>query len=74
MLQRLHERAAECLAHADAMEQRAREMTNPETKANLFDTAVRWRRLAESYQFVERVEQFLAQVRRNSKHQGSRLS
>jgi len=64
VLQRLNERAAECLAHADAMEQHAQSTLNAQSKADLLDTARRWRKLAESYQFVERVEDFLSQHRK----------
>lgn len=60
MLERLNDRAIECLAHAAEVEQRAQATINPQSKADLFDMACRWRRLAESYQFVERIELFLA--------------
>jgi len=62
VLERLNDRAIECLARAAAMDERAQESVNPQTKADLFDMARRWRKLAESYQFVERIEDFLAQV------------
>jgi hypothetical protein len=60
--QRLCERATECLARAGSAEQRALAATDPEMKANYADVARRWRRLAESYQFVDRVENFLTEM------------
>jgi hypothetical protein len=65
MLQPPNGRAVECLAHAEAMERRAREINDSETRANLFDTALRWRRLADSYEYAERVDDFLAKIGRS---------
>ena len=59
MLQRLNDRAIECLARAAEMEERAYESLNAQARADFFDMARRWRKLAESYQFVERIEDFL---------------
>ena len=59
MLQRLSEHVAECLAHARVAERRATEATDATSKREYADMASRWRRLAESYQFVERVDSFL---------------
>ena len=63
VLQRLNERAIECLARAANAERRAQETTDPVLKSDYTDTAKRWRGLAESYQFIERVESFLAETK-----------
>ena len=59
VLQRLNDRAIACLAHAAEMEERAYVSLHPQAKADFLDMARRWRKLAESYQFVERIEDFL---------------
>jgi len=69
MLQKLSENIAECLAHAAKAERRADEATDSTIKREAADMADRWRRLAESYQFVERVNRFLD----NTKTVGSSL-
>lgn len=64
MLQRLTGHIAECLVHADDCERRAQTMTDVQIKADLLDLARKWRRLAESYQFVERVDGYLQETAR----------
>lgn len=59
MLQKLNENIAECLARAADAQRRAEEATNATAKCEAADMADRWRRLAESYQFVDRIECFL---------------
>lgn len=67
VLQRLNDRAIDCLVRAAEIEERAREPLHPQTKADLLDMAGRWRKLAESYQFVERVDDFLAAIGRRAR-------
>lgn len=64
MLQTLSEHIAECFARADHAQRRADETRDPAIKANFDDIARRWIRLAESYQFVERVDRFLNETKR----------
>ena len=59
----LNDRAIECLAHATSMERLADQTSDLGSKADLLDTARRWRRLAESYRFLERVERSLADIK-----------
>ena len=59
MLQKLSENITECLAHAVESQRRSDEAMDPATKHEFADMAARWRRLAESYQFVERIDRFL---------------
>ena len=63
MLQKLSEDIAECLAHAAAADCQAEQTPDPTAKRDYAEMAGRWRGLAESYQFVERVERFLADTR-----------
>ena len=64
MLQALNPNVAECLARAKEAERRAAECRDPTAKADFASIAVRWVRLAESYQFIERVEQFIKTTKR----------
>ena len=59
MRQKLSETIAECMAHAVAAQGRAADSIDPATKREFAASASRWRRLAESYQFLERIEVFL---------------
>jgi hypothetical protein len=59
VLQKLSDNSAECLVHAAEAQVRADQATDPAAKRENADTADRWRRLAESYQFVERISAFL---------------
>ena len=64
MLQALNADVAECLARAKQAERRADECRDPTAKADFTAIAARWVRLAESYQVIERVEQFLKTTKR----------
>jgi hypothetical protein len=59
MLQKLSDHVAECVSHAVEAQRRADEVIDPTTKREFADMADRWRRLADSYQFVERINRFL---------------
>ena len=64
MLQKLGDQIAHALDRAHETEQRAAETADPELKASYQDIARRYRRLAESFQFVESLERFLMDARR----------
>lgn len=61
MLHSVGEHIAECLARAAEARRRAEECLDPVAKENFADIARRWIFLADSYQFVERVDRFLTQ-------------
>jgi hypothetical protein len=63
MLQKLSDHVAECASHAVEAQRRADEVIDPATKREFADMADRWRRLADSYQFVERISRFLDNTR-----------
>jgi len=60
VLSKLHSDAADCLQHAAECEAQAEQTTDPIARASFIDLAARWRRLAESYQYTERISNFLA--------------
>jgi len=59
MLQKLTDNIAECVSHAVEAQRRADEAADSASKREFADMADRWRRLADSYQFVERINHFL---------------
>jgi hypothetical protein len=63
MLQKLSDNVAECVARAAESERLAGQATDPQLRAGLLDVATRWRHLAESYQFIDQLERFLADQR-----------
>jgi hypothetical protein len=63
MLQKLSDNIAECMSHAVEAQRRAAEAADLATKRENADMAHRWLRLAESYQFVERIERFLGSIK-----------
>ena len=63
MLQKLSENIADCVSHAVAAQRRADAAADAASKREYADMADRWRRLAESYQFVERIEGFRGAAR-----------
>ena len=56
MRQKLSENIADCIAHSVESQGRADESMDLATKREFAYSANRWRRLAESYQFLERIE------------------
>jgi len=60
MLQNESENIAECLRHAATAQRLSDKAADPAAKRDYADIAGRWRGLAESYQFAEQVERFLA--------------
>jgi hypothetical protein len=63
MLHKLSDQVADCIVRAADTERRAREATDTQLRQDLLDIAKRWRHLAESYQFVESLDSFLAEQR-----------
>lgn len=61
MLHKLSDHVTECIVRAADTEQRAREATDSQLQHDLLDIAKRWRHLAESYQFVESLDSFIAE-------------
>jgi DNA repair exonuclease SbcCD ATPase subunit len=59
MLQRLQAHISACLDHALDAEERAKQASDPASKAEHSEMARRWRHLARSYEFVESLERFL---------------
>ncbi len=60
MLLKVSDQIAECLQRAASAREQAERATNPTVKANYLDAELRWLHLAESYQFVEQAERFIA--------------
>jgi hypothetical protein len=52
--------AVECLQHAAACELQAERVNDPAAKQSFFDVAARWRRIADTFEYIERVDEFLA--------------
>jgi hypothetical protein len=60
VLNKLSEDAADCLRHADGCELQAKLASDPTAKQSFLDLAARWRRVAETFDYIERVDRFLA--------------
>jgi len=50
----------ECLQHAAACELQANRTNDQAAQRSFFDLAARWRRIAETYKYIERVDNFIA--------------
>jgi hypothetical protein len=61
MLRQLSNNIAECVAHAVEAQRRADAAADAQTKREYADMARSWTHLAESYQFLERMDRFLAE-------------
>ena len=60
MLHKSSDHVTDCIVRAADTERRAREATDAQLRHDLLDIAKRWRHLAESYQFVESLDSFIA--------------
>jgi hypothetical protein len=60
MLVRSSPDVAECLQHAADCELQAARARDPDAKQSFLDLAARWRRIAETCEYIERVDQFLS--------------
>jgi len=63
MLNKSSDHVTECLVRAADTERRARETTDSQLRNDLLDIARRWRHLAESYQFVDNLDDFIIDPR-----------
>ena len=59
MLTNLSQDVTDCLQHAAECDMQAVRTNDPAAKKDFLDLAARWRRLAESYQYTERLTGFL---------------
>ena len=58
-----HEGAVECMMRAAEAKRRAEAMTDLAARGEFLDLAERWIRLAQSYEFVEQIDQFLTEAK-----------
>jgi hypothetical protein len=63
MLTKLSDDAVGCLQHAADCERQAQLSRHPLTEQSFLDLANRWRRIAETFEFIEGVDRFLAKPR-----------
>jgi hypothetical protein len=50
---------ADCLQHAAECQLQAERSGDPAAKQQFLDLASRWRRIAETFEYIERVDRFL---------------
>jgi hypothetical protein len=67
VLENLSEKIRECYAHASDCEWQARSHTDPAIRQDFLDTAERWRKLAHSYEFAERLSRLIGKSAKPSK-------
>jgi hypothetical protein len=60
MLSKPSKDAVECLQRAAECELQANQAGDPIAKQSFSDLAARWRRIAETFEYIERVDRFLA--------------
>ena len=63
MLTKLPHNVEECLRSATDCAERAERAVDPIAKQSFIDLATRWRAIAETYQYIERVDLFLKRPR-----------
>ncbi len=64
MLANLSEQIRDCLEHADDCARKAAAQTDPRMKQDFLDLEQRWRFLARSYEFTERLGAFSDETKR----------
>jgi hypothetical protein len=67
MLQKLSSEILECYDHADECRQRAKEAFTDGSRQDFLDMEQRWLSLAHSYEFAERLSNFVAPFRNRRK-------
>ena len=60
MLEQPARDAAECLQRAAECESQAQRIRDPTAKQSFLDLAARWRRIAGTLEYIERVNDFLS--------------
>jgi hypothetical protein len=58
LLENLSDKIRECHLHAEDCERQAQLQTDPALRQDFLDTAARWLKLAQSYEFTERLQRF----------------
>lgn len=58
------EKIRECHRHAEDCERQAQLQTDPGLRQNFLDTAARWLKLAQSYEFAEQLQRFTFKPKR----------
>ena len=66
MLNNLSENIRQCLQHAEDCARKAAAQTCPTLKADFLDMERRWRSLARSYEFSERLADFSDETKRRA--------
>ena len=66
MLNNLSEKVRECLQHADDCARQAAGQTCPKAKADFLDLERRWLKLARSYEFSDRLNDFCGESKRRA--------
>jgi hypothetical protein len=52
--------AADCLRRASECELEAERASDPTARQNFLDVAARWRRIAETFEYLERVDRLIS--------------
>jgi hypothetical protein len=60
MLSKPTKDAVDCLHRAAECELQAELDVDPIAKQSFYDLAARWRRIAETFEYIERIDRFLA--------------
>ena len=60
MLEESSKDAVDCLQHAAACELQAKRASDPAAKQSFLDLAARWRRIAETFEYIERVDRLVS--------------
>ncbi len=60
MLSQSSKEAAECLWHAAECELQAERASDPLAKQSFLDLAARWRRIAATYEYIQRIDRFIS--------------
>jgi hypothetical protein len=63
MLRKPSSDAAECLQHATECELQAERASDPTAKQSFLDLAARWRRIAATYEYIDRVDQVISRAK-----------
>lgn len=60
MLEQPSKDATDCLQRAAECEAQAERTNDPEAKQSFLDLAARWRRIAATFEYIERVNRFIS--------------